>query len=192
MWWYMIWYDKPYPYNIIYGIWYDMIWYMIWYDMIWYGMIWYDVWVSKLTIIVLYRACGLVGAKPICQLNPLGNKLQWNINTLRPRQNGRHFPDYISICIFMKMYACRLRFYWSLFVSVELTKIPALVQIMACCRSGDKPLSWQIVVRLLTARICATRPQWVNHNSYIYIQYYAFEHVVCEMLAILPQVPCAS
>ena len=39
--------------------------------------------------------------------------------------------------------------------------IPALVQIMAWCRLGDKPLSEPMMVSLLT-HICVTRPQWVN------------------------------
>ena len=39
--------------------------------------------------------------------------------------------------------------------------IPALVQIMAWCRPGDKPLSEPMVVSLPT-HICVTRPQWVN------------------------------
>ena len=46
--------------------------------------------------------------------------------------------------------------------------IPALVQIMAWRRPGDKPLSEPMMVRLLT-HICVTRPQWVNprHTSAI-------------------------
>ena len=36
--------------------------------------------------------------------------------------------------------------------------IPALVQIMAWCRPGDKPLSEPMVVSLPT-HICVTRPQ---------------------------------
>ena len=48
-----------------------------------------------------------------------------------------------------------------------INKIPALVQIMAWRRPGDKPLSEPMMVRLLT-HICVTRPQWVNYfNSYI-------------------------
>ena len=39
-----------------------------------------------------------------------------------------------------------------------INNIPALVQIMAWRRPGDKPLSEPIMVRLLT-HICVTRPQ---------------------------------
>ena len=56
----------------------------------------------------------------------------------------------------MKMYEFRLTFHWSLF----LNNIPILVQIMAWRRSGDKPLSKPMEVRLPT-HICVTRPQWV-------------------------------
>ena len=44
------------------------------------------------------------------------------INTLRPRQSGRHFADDIFKCIFgMNMYEFRLRFHHCLFLKFELT-----------------------------------------------------------------------
>ena len=46
------------------------------------------------------------------------------INTLRPRQNGRHFPDDIFKWIgfsWIKMYEFRLTFHWSLFLGAQLT-----------------------------------------------------------------------
>ena len=83
-----------------------------------------------------------------------------NVNTLRPRQNGRHFPDDIFKCIFLNENA------WiSIKISLKfvpkgpINKIPALIQIMAWRRSGDKPLSEPMMVSLLT-HICVTRPQW--------------------------------
>ena len=42
-----------------------------------------------------------------------------------------------------------------------INNIPALVQIMAWRRPGDKPLSEPMLVCLPT-HICVTRPQWVN------------------------------
>ena len=83
-------------------------------------------------------------------------------NTLRPRQNGRHFPDDIFKCIFVNENV------WTLIkISLKvvpkgpINKIPALVQIMALRRPGDKPLSEPMMVRLLT-HIWVTRPQWVK------------------------------
>ena len=45
------------------------------------------------------------------------------VNTLRPRQNGRHFPDDIFKCIFfwMKMHEFRLIFHLGFFLRVQLT-----------------------------------------------------------------------
>ena len=43
----------------------------------------------------------------------------------------------------------------------QINNIPALVQIMAWRRPGDKPLSEPRTESLLT-HICVTRPQWVN------------------------------
>ena len=42
-----------------------------------------------------------------------------------------------------------------------IDNIPALVEIMAWRRSGDKPLTEPMMVSLPT-HICVTRPQWVN------------------------------
>ena len=84
------------------------------------------------------------------------------INTLRPRQSGRHFPDDLFKCIFLNE---------NVWISIKnslkfvpkgpIDNIPALVQIMAWRRLGDKPLSEPMIVRLPT-HICVTRPQWVN------------------------------
>ena len=81
-------------------------------------------------------------------------------NTLRPKQNGCHFPDNIFKCIFLNE---------SIWISIEISlkfvpkgpinNIPALVQIMAWCRTGDKPLSETMLVCLLI-HICLTRPHW--------------------------------
>ena len=45
-----------------------------------------------------------------------------------------------------------------------INSIPAMVQIMAWRRPGDKPLSEPMMVSLLT-HICITRPQWVKMHA---------------------------
>ena len=45
-----------------------------------------------------------------------------------------------------------------------INNIPALVQIMAWRRPGDKPLSAPMMIRLPT-QICVTRPQWVKAET---------------------------
>ena len=85
------------------------------------------------------------------------------LNTLRPRQDGRHFADDIFTCIFFNENCCILNKFSLKYVRKgPIDNNPALVQIMAWRRSGDKPLSEPMMVSLLT-HICVTRPQWVNH-----------------------------
>ena len=85
-------------------------------------------------------------------------------NPSRPRQNGRHFADDIFKCIFLNE-----NVWISIKISLKfvpkgpINNIPALVQIMAWRRPGDKPLSEPMMVRLPT-HICVTRPQWVKGN----------------------------
>ena len=84
------------------------------------------------------------------------------INTLRPRQNGRHFADDIFKWIFLNENVWILiKFSLKFVPRGPINNIPALVQIMAWRRPGDKPLSGPMMVRLPT-HICVTRPQWVN------------------------------
>ena len=90
------------------------------------------------------------------------SRLYFCLNTLRPRQNGRHFPDDIFKCISLNE---------DVWISIEIplnlvpmgpiNNIPALVQIMAWRWPGDKPLSEPMMVCLLT-HICVTRSQWVK------------------------------
>ena len=84
------------------------------------------------------------------------------INTLKPRQNGRHFLDDTLKCISLnENVRISIKISPNFVPKGPINNIPALFQIMAWCRSGDKPLSEPMVVRLLT-HICITRPQWVR------------------------------
>ena len=84
------------------------------------------------------------------------------VNTLRPWQNGRHFADDIFKCIFLNE-----NVWIPIKISIKsvpkrpIDNIPALVQIMAGRRPGDKSLSESMMVSL-TTHICVTRPQWVK------------------------------
>ena len=65
-----------------------------------------------------------------------------NVNTLRPRQNGRHFPDDIIKCIFLNENIWISIKILLKFVSMDpVNKIISLVQVMVWLRPGDKPLS---------------------------------------------------
>ena len=78
------------------------------------------------------------------------------INTLKPRQNGRRFPDDIFKCIFLNE-----RILISIKISLKfvpkcpIDNIQTLVQMMAWWRPGDKPLSESMIV-VGFRRICVT------------------------------------
>ena len=97
------------------------------------------------------------------QLRSRWTGVSWDsLNTLRPRQNGRHFPDDIFKCIFLNddvliSITISLKFV----PNGPINKIPALVQIMAWRRPGDKLLSEPRMVSLPT-HIYVTRPQSVH------------------------------
>ena len=88
-----------------------------------------------------------------------------SLNTLRPRQNGRHFADDVFKCIFLDenvwiLLKISLRFV----PKGPINNIPALVQIMAWRRTGDKPLSEPMMTQFNDAYM-RTRPQWVKINE---------------------------
>ena len=84
------------------------------------------------------------------------------VNTLRPRQNGRHFADDTFKRISLnKNVRILIKSSLKFVPKGPINNIPALVQIMAWRRPGDKPLSEPMMVSLLT-HICITRPQWIN------------------------------
>ena len=92
----------------------------------------HQVWSGQQTIDLL----------PDSLTNWVTGELEPNINTLRPRQDGRHFPDDSFKCKFFKENCCIL-------IKVSLKCVrkgslynnSALVHIMAWRQTGDKPLS---------------------------------------------------
>ena len=84
------------------------------------------------------------------------------LNTLRPRRNGRRFADDTFKCIFInENVRIPIKISLKFVPKGSINNIPALVQIMAWRRPGNKPLSEPMMVSL-TTDICITRPQWVN------------------------------
>ena len=80
--------------------------------------------------------------------------------TLRPKQDGRYFTDDVLKCIFLNENVwIPIKISLKPVSNDPINNIPALVQIMAWRRPGDKPLSEPMMVNLLT-HIYVTRPQW--------------------------------
>ena len=77
------------------------------------------------------------------------------LNTLRPRQNGRHFPDDIFKWIFLNKnvwISIKISLTFvptgpisNYFINI-ISNIPALFQIMAWRRPGDNPLSESMII----------------------------------------------
>ena len=89
---------------------------------------------------ILYYFVRLWPSMICCRLGPL-------FNTLRPRQNERHFADDSFKCILLNENAWITIKHSLKFVPKGLiNNIPALVQIMAWRRPGDKPLSEPMLV----------------------------------------------
>ena len=87
---------------------------------------------------------------------PWHNKAETKWTPFRRRHFQKHFLNenvWISIKIPLKFVP-----------KVWIKNIPALVQIMAWHRLGDKPLSEPMMVCSLT-HICVTRPQWVKAET---------------------------
>ena len=114
-------------------------------------------------ILVQGTQCGGISVEKHAQQTHWGITIpQGLINTLRLRQNGRHFPDDIFKCIFLNERVLILIKISLKFVPRgPINNIPALVQIMAWHHPGDKPLSEPMMVSL-TTHVCVTQPQWVN------------------------------
>ena len=122
---------------------------------------------TLLSGLLAYKSCRtmprcVLSQYPLCMIS-----LPWHdINTLRPRWNGRHFTNDIFKCIFLTENS-----WFSLKISLKFVpkfriyNIPAMVQIMAWCRPGDKPLSEPMVVRLLT-HTCVNRLQQSQGIAY--------------------------
>ena len=95
----------------------------------------------------------------------VASTISWFINILRPRQNGRHFPDGI-----FKWISLNEDVWISINISLKfvsrgpINNIPTLVQVMAWRRPGGKPLSEPMMVRLPT-HMCVTLPQSVKSLS---------------------------
>ena len=90
------------------------------------------------------------------------------VNTLRPRQNRRHFADDNFQYIFVNENVLILIKISPKFgPKGPINNFPSLVEIMAWRRPGDKPFSQPMRVRLGT-HICVIRPQWVKLRDILF------------------------
>ena len=90
-----------------------------------------------------------------------GNKDPWEpCNT--PRRNGCHFPDSTFNCIFLNENAwIPIKISLKFVPKDQINNTPALVQTIAWCWPGNKPLSEPMMVRL-PIHICVIQPEWAK------------------------------
>ena len=75
--------------------------------------------------------------------------IQHNFNTLRQRQNGHYFPDNIfNLILLNENVSISIKISLKFVPKGPINNVSALVQITACRRSGDKPLSEPMMVKL--------------------------------------------
>ena len=117
-----------------------------------------------------------------------------SFNSLRPRQNGRHFADDIFKCIFLNENIwIPIKISLKFVPKGSINNILALVQIMAWRRPGDKALSEPMMIISLM-HIYSTWPQWVKSNfcAITYDATYCFNLTSCVHWWIMPYVVCIS
>ena len=128
------------------------------------------VWLSSHTIDFQYPLW-----LPIRHHNAINNMILNKFITLRPRQNGRYFADNSFKCVSSnENVSISIKIPLNFVPKGPINNIPSLVQIMAWCRSGDKPLFEPMIASLLT-HICVARPQGVK----IVWKYYGAGRFIC-------------
>ena len=98
----------------------------------------------------------------------------------------KHFTEDISKCIFLKeVIWISINILLKFVPEVWINNMPALVQIMAWCWSGNKSISEPMMVGLLM-HMCIPLPQWVKFKSTIhcYIAWYPFTMQILSMMQI--------
>ena len=90
-----------------------------------------------------------------------------HVNSLRPRQNRRHFADDVFKCNFVNENVwIPIKISLKFVPKGPINNILSLVQIMAWRRPGDKPLSEPMMVRLPT-HICLTKLTLTLWNRWV-------------------------
>ena len=135
----------------------------------------------------LKEGCGCVNA-PHCYAD-VNNYPQLKldagfVNSLRLRQNECHFADDTFKHIFLnKNHRILIKNSLKFVPKGPINNTPALVQIMAWRRPGDKPLSEPMIVSL-SMHIRVTRPQWVNDDPDLYCHFMSLGHNDLEQLCV--------
>ena len=106
------------------------------------------------------------------------NEEQNLLNTLRPRQNGCHFPDSIFKQIFLNENVwISMKISPKFVPKVPINNSPTLVQIMAWCRPGDKPSFEPMMVSSLTHIYASLSLNWVKQATSLFSRHNSVMHI---------------
>ena len=127
------------------------------------------------------------------EIGPSNDLVHWgNVNSLRPIRNRRHFADEIFKCIFLNENVwIALKISLEFVPKVRINNIPALVQIMAWRRPGDKPLSEPMMVHSASSVspfVATKQLMWLLEHE-IYPKTFSSKKVVCLIKFTLNFVP---
>ena len=115
--------------------------------------------------ILIIRILGTNFSEVLREIHRFSFKKNAIFITSRPRQNGCHFADDAFKCIYLNgNFRILIKISLKFVPKGPINNVPALVQIMAWHRPGEKPSSEQMMVRL-SMHICVTLPQWVKLPS---------------------------
>ena len=95
------------------------------------------------------------------------------VNTLSTEQNGHHFAEDIFKCTSVNKNAWK--FHWSLWVPLE--NKPTMVQVMAWCRPGDRPLFESILSKHYSHNELTTS---VSAN-WCYVGLLGWQHIIAPL-----------
>ena len=125
-----------------------------------YGMNW---------ILLFHQAC-------LCHVGNVSFVNIIIIDSSLPGQNGRHFADDIFRCIFVNEKLCILIKISLKFVPKDLIdNYSTLVQVMAWCRRGNKPLPEPMLPSSLT-HLWGTRGRWGKWKVSTFVIFVLYHH----------------
>ena len=129
-----------------------------------------DMHVDYVLFFIVFWCCIMICFWCMLYSSPINSWVVAHIctmNSLRPRRNGRHFPENIFIFLERKMYEFRLQFHWSLFLRVQFTIFQHRFKYWLCTDQATSPYlnQWWLEYRRIYASLGFSQLNWVVIGS---------------------------
>ena len=100
------------------------------------------------SIVIIFEVSSKVAWTKMVSSQRLWTQCQFPVNSLRPRQNRRHFADDVFKCNFLNENVwIPIKISLKFVPRGPINIMPTLVKLMAWRRTGDKPLSEPMMTR---------------------------------------------